>query len=255
MNRLALFAMLALTLIFPRALRAAPSASSGPDSRFREAAEAFDAGEFQAAVDAYTGLLDDGWVSASLLYNLGNAWYRLGDAGQAVLHFRRAWRLAPRDADIRHNIAHALDQAEAVPPDPNPIEQLACLLPRSAWAWAAAAAYWTLAALLGLSFLVPRARPWFHAAMPPGALVLLLSLAGVWIWSHGRPGREYVIVADDQQALYAPLQNAQPYFELPAGSIVTRRDAEPGWLRVSLGGSAGWIPAAVCTRVDDAPYL
>ena len=42
-------------------------------------------------------------------YNLGNACFKAGRLGEAVLWYERALRLAPRDADIRANL-HYVEQ-------------------------------------------------------------------------------------------------------------------------------------------------
>ncbi len=56
--------------------------------------------------------------TAALFYNLGNAYYKQGDHGRAILNYRRAQQLAPRDPDIEANLAlaraQAVDQFEAV---------------------------------------------------------------------------------------------------------------------------------------------
>lgn len=254
MSRLLLLVVIAVLPGLPTLARAQESVPP-PDQRFHQAGEAFDSGDHRKAADLYRALIDDGYVSPPLLYNLGNAWYRLEDPGQAVLYYRRAWRLAPRDPDIRDNIAHTLDQAEVVPPQRNPIELLSCLLPRGTWAWIAVATYWLLALLLCLSFFQPRIRPAVRVTAGPSTALLAVSLVATWVWTWGRPGNEFVVVREGQQALYAPLADAHPHFDLPAGSIVTRRESEPGWIRVSLGGESGWLPDTVCTRVDEAPYL
>ncbi len=57
-------------------------------------------------------LAEDGFEAATL-YNLGNALYRLGDYGPAILAYERALLLDPRAPDIRANLALARDAAAA----------------------------------------------------------------------------------------------------------------------------------------------
>ena len=62
------------------------------------------AGKFEQAVSLYEQLLKSGFINGQIYYNLGNAYYRLGMPGKAIIYYRRAEKLLPRDADIKANI-------------------------------------------------------------------------------------------------------------------------------------------------------
>lgn len=72
----------------------------------------FEAGNYGEAIQVYEQLATQGIEDSALFYNLGNAYYRSGDLGRAILNFRRAAELDPRDPDIRANLALAETQAE-----------------------------------------------------------------------------------------------------------------------------------------------
>ncbi len=63
--------------------------------------------QYDKAVQAYNKVLNEGYESAELYYNLGNAYYRKGNLGYAILNYERALKLSPGDDDIRHNLALA----------------------------------------------------------------------------------------------------------------------------------------------------
>ncbi|MEX1326087.1 MAG: tetratricopeptide repeat protein, partial [Desulfobacterales bacterium] len=67
---------------------------------FFEANRAYKNDQFQEAVDGYLKLTENGIENGHLYYNLGNAYYRLGDLGKAILFFERARLLLPRDDDL-----------------------------------------------------------------------------------------------------------------------------------------------------------
>ncbi len=60
--------------------------------------------DFASAVRLYEAALKQGVESATLYYNLGNAYFKTGDIGHAILNYLRAKRLAPSDEDINHNL-------------------------------------------------------------------------------------------------------------------------------------------------------
>ena len=48
--------------------------------------DAFKSSNFPAAIEAYNAILESGFESADLYYNIGNAYYRMEEYGQAVLN-------------------------------------------------------------------------------------------------------------------------------------------------------------------------
>ena len=61
-----------------------------------------------------------GLSSPALDYNIGNAHFRLGELGSAILHYERARRAAPGDENIRANLvlAAVLSTADDIIPLP-----------------------------------------------------------------------------------------------------------------------------------------
>ena len=74
----------------------------------QQAEQSYREGRFAAALGAYEDLLGDYPNDPYLYYNIGNCYFKMGSKGLAVANYYRAFRLAPRDADIRHNLALAL---------------------------------------------------------------------------------------------------------------------------------------------------
>lgn len=60
-------------------------------------------GNYQQAVRDYEELLKTG-ASAEVYYNLGNAYYRMGNLTRSIINYERAHQLAPADDDISFNL-------------------------------------------------------------------------------------------------------------------------------------------------------
>jgi tetratricopeptide (TPR) repeat protein len=60
------------------------------DDLFARANTEFAAGNFKAAIADYQTVADSGERSANLFYDLGNAYFRHGDFGRAILNYDRA---------------------------------------------------------------------------------------------------------------------------------------------------------------------
>ena len=81
-----------------------------------EANHLYENRDFDGAADIYQSLLDTGVDDAAVYYNLGNAYFKRGDLGWAIVNYKRAQRLSPRDPDIEANLllarAQTRDQLE-----------------------------------------------------------------------------------------------------------------------------------------------
>ena len=75
--------------------------------KFREAARAF-----QTSLSRYSEQsakqIESILSQSSILYNLGNAQFRVGDLTDAIASYKQTLRLDPQDADAQHNLALAL---------------------------------------------------------------------------------------------------------------------------------------------------
>jgi len=111
---------LVLTLCFAATVFAAPS------DQFAQANRFYEQRAYDSAVFSYRQLVSQGLESAPLYFNLGNAYFRSGDLGQAVLCYLRAKRLDPSDPDIKANLefAHQYTSVQMEGVRLNPISSL-----------------------------------------------------------------------------------------------------------------------------------
>jgi len=70
------------------------------------AAASYDAGEYPGAVEQYSKLIEKGFVSPELYYNLGNSYYKSGGLGPAIWAYRRALKLDPGMEQARTNLEY-----------------------------------------------------------------------------------------------------------------------------------------------------
>ena len=87
--------------------------------KFQEANKNFSNGEIDKAISIYEELIDEGFSSHPLYYNLGVAQFKNENFAQAALWFERALRLKPNDENTKFNIEvtkyKITDKIEAVP--------------------------------------------------------------------------------------------------------------------------------------------
>lgn len=75
-----------------------------PKSAFNEANNLYVAGKYREAFALYRALDSLGYQSGELYYNLGNACYKLGQIGNAILYYEKAARFIEGDEDLKTNL-------------------------------------------------------------------------------------------------------------------------------------------------------
>src|SRR6266850_569357 len=175
-------------------LTMATPARAEAGATFNKANADFAAGHFPAAIAGYESLVRSRQWNPALFYDLGNAYFRTGDFGSAILNYERALVLDPAQPEARANLQLARDQARALELARSWTETHLDFLTRDHFAWLAAAAFWGAAAILGgLYFAQRRAIVWIFA------LVLLGTIAAgaafvVYQLEAGTSGRALAIV-------------------------------------------------------------
>src|SRR5438874_5767088 len=145
-----LFQILVL-LVF--ALPSAEAASNdGPsrngDDLFAKANTEFAAGNFKAANADYAAVVGSGAWSAKLFYDLGNAYFRDGDFGRAILNYDRALRLDRHHPEVDANLRIARDQTRSLELTPSALERYLNFGTANFFAVAAAISFWLTIILL-----------------------------------------------------------------------------------------------------------
>lgn len=226
---------------------------STPEELFERGVEFYKHKQYARAVEAYDSVLQLGYASAELYYNLGAAHYRAGHLGYARLNFERALRLDPSDEDARHNVEivtmEAIDDVEALPSFFlfEWRDALVSLFSADGWTIVAYVFYLlTLAAAAAFLFGSPTLkRRAFFAGVPLlvlFALVLALAIGGI----HKDAAREEcVIVATQVTAKTSPDRSSADAFVAHEALKARVEDKVDDWYRIRLDdGKVGWAPAS-----------
>ncbi|HEV8323409.1 MAG TPA: tetratricopeptide repeat protein [Myxococcota bacterium] len=245
----------------------APAPVTDGDARMRllwdRGLEAYRAGKLADAAAAWQGLLAAGVDDASVHYDLGNAYFEMGQFGRAIVCYERVLRLEPGAGDAELNLA-AADRAALAAARDDPAgalgraegawtERLARRLRADDWAMLFAAAW--LACFGGLTArrLVPGGAARAAALALAIAGASLLPFAGASLWaragldaSHDRA----VVVAPRATLRRGPSPDNAPAFDVREGIRVKVSGEDAGWLKVRLtDGLEAWAPPGVAERI------
>mgnify|MGYP001323222883 CR=1 FL=1 len=191
--------------------------------------------------------------SAAACYNLGNALFKAGRVGQAIVQYRRARYLAPRDGDVRANLAFARSyRADKLLTAPEPLTQflddtLHLLSAREATLLAAVA---FLLAAIALALWIVRRWPVLLAAAVALAVVSLFGLVTQRVWAGEQDAHPGVVVAREVDVLAGPEPGARQILLVHDGTEVLVRESRGEYRLVQLpGGGGGWLPAGTIESV------
>lgn len=230
---------------------AAPAADQ--EGSFGRAVDAYRRGDYEAAESYWRATLEEPLTTplttkerARVLYDLGNAAWRRGEALEAVGWYTACIRIDPRNRDAWYNLNRARSESGLEPADRGDLPATLRRLVRSLTA--AESAWLVLAAALLLALpLVGEAlrggRAWKGLSLA-AALLLLVSLVP---WSRrlfDDPGDPYLVIAQPAIVLRAePREDLPAIGALDAGEEVQRIDELADWLRIERAdGEQGWVP-------------
>jgi tetratricopeptide (TPR) repeat protein len=249
----AVLALLAATLASSRAL-------SAQGELFEQANQLYQREDFQGAIDAYEAVLASGWESAAVHYNLGNAYFRVGELGRSILEWERALALSPGDADALANLELARSlTVDAVQPLPrfwlfDVVSWWVWLIPRGLLLGLVGAAWVAVAGGAVLRTLArgAEASRWGMRIAVASAVVALVLGANVAVRELGIAQPERAVILADAVPVRAAPADADDLtlFEIHEGTRV-RIDRRAGeWAEIVLeDGKVGWVPAEVLEAI------
>ncbi len=235
------------------------------------AKELYESGQFIQAAQAYQQLADQGFADSVLYFNLGNAFFKQGDYGRAILNYRRAEQLAPRDEDIAANLelarARAIDQFEEIVTEPettatsgNFISRLAQVtqpwLTLNELAMITLGVWFLFVALAIVFSSTGRGSRWREAlqyGLIGTSLVLIIGVAALGSRLYAKNvNAEGVIVAGEIDVTSGPGSQYSQEFSLHSGTEVKLIEQRENWTRLAIPGSElqGWIPAGAVEAIS-----
>lgn len=214
------------------------------DVQFAKANQEYAASHFKEAIDNYEALARASHYSTNLFYNLGNAYFRIGDFGRSILNYERALALDRNHPESEANLRLVRDEARALEMQQSLLERRLQFASLNQYSILAAVAFW-VAMLCILRLVFSRRRSLGAVAMS----ILLLAVFAVSVFAiyeidNGNRGRALAIVTGkDVTARLATADNASSVLALPPGSEIKILSVRGDWIYAALPNNLrGWIP-------------
>lgn len=227
---------------------------------FEEANRHYREGRYEDAVKVYDRISKDLKIlDPAVLYNTGNAWFKLGKLGKARLYYEKAVKLAPADRDTLDNISFLKNSLEDKIEIPEPSFAEALYI----W-WDSLFSSWGLVLLTLVSAHCLLVCPTFAlfsqsrrsrrriVAFAVISLLVLAIFGGTLIIRRNveADSRHGVIQSEAVDVLAEPSMGGKVKFTLHEGAVVKVNKVQGLWYQISLpNGFFGWIEKIALERI------
>jgi tetratricopeptide (TPR) repeat protein len=229
----------------------AASSFAQAEGDFTKANQEYAEGHFKEAISGYEALVRAGQWSANLFYDLGNAYFRVGDFGRAILNYERAIALERHHPEATANLQIARDEAHALELQQSLPERYLQFASINEFSIAAAIAFWlAVLEIVMLIFARRRSAP-LIATLIFCLLVSAVAVYAVYTLERGSNGSALAIVTGKNvQARLATADTANSVLALPPGTEVKILSTRGDWIYAALPNNLrGWIPAKDARQV------
>ena len=211
------------------------------------------------AIDGYKDILNSGFESAELYYNLGNAFYKLNNIPESNFFYEKARSISPTDEDILINLSFAqnlrIDKIEKLPitQTQNLKINILNLLSEKGWsvlliilAWIACVSF-----VLYLSVNNSGNKRIFFTQF----IIMMIGLIVVFTINYEKKkfnNEKFAIIYDKEIEVWSePNKISELKFLLHEGTKVKQVDTIQDWVNIQLeNGTLGWIQSSSIKTLD-----
>ncbi len=226
---------------------------------FIKANDLYSSGEYQQAIDNYQTILDSGYESASLYYNIGNCHYKAENIPAAILHLEKALKSDPSNEDVRFNLKLAnlkiVDKIEPIPEMPLKQWWKSLVFSNSVngWGWLAIN-FLFLSALLFGAFVVMKYVTIKKLAFYTGIIAIFFS---IFFFSLGYQQKSIInnskysiVIAPTLTVHSSPDGSGTKLFAIHEGTKVQELEILQDWVKIKLAnGNVGWVKEEALVKI------
>lgn len=233
--------------------------ANSPERLFEQANTAYEAEQIDSAKKLYNQLINQGYTSHQLHYNLGNAHFKSGEIAKSILHYERALKLKPNDEDTRHNLNVANGQIT------DEFEELPSLFITSWWkglitlfapvTWwiIAIVLFWIFVAFVTLFILskdIAVKKRLVGGIVSALVLTVLTVIIAIFSFMELQSHDNAIVIKATVSVYSEPQSGSTELYVIHSGLKVEIQETNNNWIEVRLpNGNKGWIPQTSVTRI------
>ena len=244
-------------LVVGSTLLAQTTGAAPVDHWFAKANGFYESKEYDSAITYYEEILESGTKNRDVYYNLGNAYFRRGKLGLALLNYELARKISPADQDILANIRFAQRTIIDRVPEPQRsffetiLWRLHTLFTLHAQLWLLFGflLFLSLSFSLGL-FASYNVRLWLiYVGSLVGILSVVLGISiGIKIYDAER--KQFAIVLEKTVDAKNQPEGEKILFTVHEGTKFQIKKSVDNWSFVTLpNGVSGWVESSALGRM------
>jgi len=224
--------------------------SQNPALEMAKANELYQNEQFSKAAETYQSLVNNGYESDVLFYNLGNAYHRNGEFGKAIANFHHALRLNPGNADAKFNLHHTRLKTRDYIEIPSPsifirsFETVRTLFAENLWLF-----FLQTSILFGILLFFARKLTFGRFRLLRWLflfnIVLILFFGGFWTTNviYFSSNDSGVIIEPAVEIFSEPSEFGTHIATVHDGLEIELLRTQSGWREIRLNdGTVGWVP-------------
>ncbi|HZW38982.1 MAG TPA: tetratricopeptide repeat protein [Ignavibacteriaceae bacterium] len=219
-------------------------------SLYKKGLDNYKSANYDSSIVNFEKVVNAGFESPELYYNLGNSFFRKGRLADAVLYYERALKLSPNDKDIKDNL-NFVNSKLVDKPLIYPkfflfewIDNILSFTSLSGWFFISLILFLIFLIIAALFFFVKQIKA--RVSFSAGVIMLLLFFISVAF-----TGTKYKRIFFDKQGIVKtftvkstlnPNENSKELFQLHEGSKVEIKDSTNGFYKIKNNTEKeGWI--------------
>jgi tetratricopeptide (TPR) repeat protein len=226
-------------------------ASNNTNELLKKAEQAYDSKKYKEAIESYEKLVNEGYNSFQLYFNLGNAYYRNNELGKAIYYYELARKAEPNDEDVRINLgiasAKTIDKIDSKENFFISAVKTNVLSTFTTKAWAIfTIVCFALACVLFFVFVISN-RTMLKRLAFLASCVLFLAFLITYFLGYSAVQARYenkfaIILAKEIKVMNEPTALAKSKFVLHEGTKIRVVENNGDWLLIKLdNGNEGWV--------------
>lgn len=213
--------------------------------------DAYTKGKYDSAVVLYESIVNAEFESASLYYNLGNAFYKMKRLPDAIWYYEKAKKIEPGDRDISFNLQLANQQIiDKIEPLPELFftrwwKEIISSASVDAWAkWTLILSFYSflMFAFFMVSFTVSFRRIFFISGIAGLFMAVLTFSFAFKQEKYYQSENEAIVFSPSVTTKSSPDETSTNIFVIHEGTKVKILEHLNGWSKITLpDGNIGWL--------------
>jgi tetratricopeptide (TPR) repeat protein len=221
------------------------------DNWFDQGNQLYKNEQYQAAIMRWEAVLESGVHSASIYYNMANAYYHLSDLASSIYYYEKALMLNPEDTDVLNNRAYVQNALiDVIQPQPKTLfqkwdEASGQWLSLNQWAWIGILSmtffvFWVMRFSWVYSSSAKRLS--FVGSILSIALFMGALFFGAKTQAYAEDYRWAVVFQQEMSVRSGPRMSDEVLYDLHAGTKLRLLQQQDQWHEIELtDGRRGWV--------------